>query len=356
MGTDMSDLSNISNRIDRLFGTTLPIVQAPMAGVQDHRLAAAVSNAGGLGSLPCAMLTQQAMQHELEQLRSATTHPVNVNFFCHQPPVVDALATQRWLELLRPYFEELGVDSSTVPVASTRQPFTHETADILEPFHPAVVSFHFGLPKQSILDRVRGWGSAIISSATTVEEGRWLAHVGVDAIIAQGIEAGGHRGMFLKTTLDDQLPTADLVSALVRTIDLPIVAAGGVADASDIQNLLALGATAVQVGTSYLCTDEATTTALHREALGQEHTTTITNIFTGRPARGIANRLILELGPINAAAPPFPIAANAVTMLRTAAELNGSIDFSPLWAGTNSSGCRAVSAREMTQSLVESLM
>jgi nitronate monooxygenase len=226
-------------------------------------------------------------------------------------------------------------------------------ADILQDFKPAVVSFHFGLPSPDLLARVRSWGSQIISSATTVAEARWLQAQGVDAVITQGVEAGGHRGMFLTTDLSTQMGTMALLPQVVRAVRVPVIAAGGLADAATVAAAMALGASAVQVGTAYLLCDEASTSVAHRAALKSEQAehTALTNIFTGRPARGMVNRVMRELGPISPLAPAFPLAASALAPLRAAAEKAGSGDFSPLWSGQNAQGCREVGAAELTRAL-----
>ncbi|HTM29750.1 MAG TPA: nitronate monooxygenase [Vicinamibacterales bacterium] len=340
--------------LTELFGIELPIVQAPMAGVQDSALAIAVSNAGGLGSLPCAMLAPEDMQRELTAIRSQTTRPFNVNFFCHEDPARDAGREAAWIDALRPYFDELGLDASAVAVnAGARRPFDRDMADVLEPFRPPVVSFHFGLPAPDLLARVKGWGSKIVSSATTVDEARWLEARGVDAIVAQGLEAGGHRGHFLSGDLQAQLGTFALTPQIARAVRLPVIAAGGIADAAGVSAAFSLGAAAAQVGTSYLLCDEATTGPLHRAALarGSAAVTAIANVFTGRPARGIVNRLMRDLGAISPLVPPFPLAAGAVLALRREAERRGRDDFSPMWAGQNLSGCRPVSASVLTREL-----
>jgi len=339
---------------DRL-GLTAPIIQAPMAGVQNHRLAAAVCQAGGLGSLPAAMLGPDALHAELTALRALTERPFNVNFFCHTAPTPDAGREARWHEALAPYCAELGLDAGTVPTGPGRVPFNAEATDVLEAFRPAVVSFHFGLPSPELLARVKSWGSLVLSSATTVQEALWLQTHGADAVIAQGLEAGGHRGMFLSDDLSTQMGTLALLPQVVQAVKLPVIAAGGIADAAGIAAAKALGAAGVQMGTAYLCSDEATTSALHRAALqsaAAQHTA-LTNVFTGRPARGIVNRLMRELGPISAAAPAFPLATAAVAPLRAAAEARQSSDFSPLWAGQNTRGLRARPAAAITQDAIQ---
>jgi nitronate monooxygenase len=336
-----------------LLGIDLPIVQAPMAGVQGSALAAAVSNAGGLGSLPCAALGPDAMRAELAALVAQTTKPFNVNFFCHQRPSASVEREAAWRALLRPYYEELGIDLSAVAAGEARSPFSGEVADVLATFRPPVVSFHFGLPAEDLVARVRGWGAKILSSATTVEEARWLEAHGADAVIAQGIEAGGHRAMFLSEDLNTQVGTFALVPQIVRAVRIPVIAAGGIADANGVGAAMDLGAAGVQVGTAYLLCPEATTSAVHRAALREAcgRGTALTNLFTGRAARGIVNRVMRELGPINAVAPAFPLAVSAMAPLRAKAERAGRDEFSPLWAGENTSGCKEVPAASLTMEL-----
>ena len=339
--------------VQQLLGIAHPIIQAPMAGVQGSALAVAVSNAGGLGSLPCAMLGPDAIRQELTAIRAQTSHPYNVNFFCHVPPQPSAARDAAWRAALAPYFSELGLDADAVPAGPGRLPFDSATAELLAELRPPVVSFHFGLPAPELLARVRSWGAKVLSSATTIEEARWLEAQGVDAIIAQGLEAGGHRGMFLSEDLNTQAGTLALVRQVVRAVRTPVIAAGGIADAQGVAAAMALGAAGAQVGTAYLLCPEATTSALHRRALATDaaRVTALTNVFTGRPARGIVNRAIRELGPISAAAPAFPLAVARMAALRVKAESLGSSDFSPLWAGQNTSGCREVPAAQVTQEL-----
>jgi nitronate monooxygenase len=343
--------------MQRLLGTELPIIQAPMAGVQASALAIAVSNAGGLGSLPCAMLGPEAMREELAKLKAGTANPFNVNFFCHAPPVVDAKREQGWRATLTPYYKEYGIDPASIPAGAGRASFSRDAADALEPFQPAVVSFHFGLPSPELLERVKSWGAKVLASATTVDEARWLEARGADAIIAQGWEAGGHRGIFLSGDLSTQAGTFALLPQVVRAVKVPVIAAGGIADAEGVAAAMALGARAVQVGTAYLLCPEATTSAVHRAALksGAARHTAVTNVFTGRPARGIVNRIIRDQGPISPAAPAFPLAVAALAPLRAKAEAQGSADFSPLWTGQNASGCREVPAAELTRALAARL-
>ncbi|MDO9571482.1 MAG: nitronate monooxygenase [Hydrogenophaga sp.] len=339
-----------------LLGTTHPLIQAPMAGAQGAALTIAVSNAGGLGSLPGAMLTPEALRTELATLSGGTQRPWNVNFFCHTPPVPDAAHEARWREALAPFYAEAGLeDMAAVPAGAGRVPFSHAVADVIEPFRPPVVSFHFGLPAPDLLARVKGWGSVVLSSATTVDEARWLVAHGADAVIAQGLEAGGHRGHFLSHDLSAQMGTWALLPQIVAAVDVPVIAAGGIANAAGVAAAMALGAAGVQVGTAYLCSVEATTSALHRAALHSEAArhTALTNVFTGRPARGIVNRAMRELGPMSLAAPAFPLATATMAPLRAHFEAQGCSDFSPLWAGQNTNGCHSLPAADITRQLTQ---
>lgn len=341
---------------DQLFSDLeFPIIQAPMAGVQDSALAIAVSNAGGLGSLPCSMLSMEALRNELTLIRSKTDKPINVNFFSHVEPEFNSEQEQKWRRELQPYFNEYEIDSGNIKTGAGRKPFSNEAADVLEEFKPEFVSFHFGLPESSLLQRVKSWGSTILSSATTVEEARWLAEKGADAIIAQGVEAGGHRGMFLTEDLSTQLETFVLLPKIIEKVSVPVIAAGGISDATGVARARSLGAAAVQLGTVYLLCDEAKTSEIHRAVIKSSATgqTMITNLFSGRPARGIINRAIRELGPINNNAPQFPLASTAITALRSHCEKNGSSDFTPLWCGTNTTGCAEISAATLTQQLAK---
>jgi len=340
--------------IQSLFNVKFPLIQAPMAGVQGWELAAAVSGAGALGSIPCAMLTPDAVRDAVTQFRAQCDRPVNLNFFCHTPVKVDTDLQLKWLEQFRPWYAELGLPAPSLPAGPGRRPFNQDMADLIAELVPEVVSFHFGLPNDELLQQVRSSGAKIISSATTVDEARWLEQKGVDAIIAQGLEAGGHRGMFLSEALSTQVGTFALVPQIKAAVRVPVIAAGGIADAPGVQAALALGADGVQVGTSYLLCPEAHTSTVHRRALTSEAAchTVLTNLFSGRPARGIVNRMIRELGAINMLAPRFPHATAASAPLRAAAEERGKSDFSPLWAGQNVTGCQAIPAAELTQSLV----
>jgi len=324
-----------------------------MAGVQGSALAIAVSNAGGLGALPGAMLGAEAMRRELQALRAGTDRPFNVNFFCVPLPAPDAEREASWRRTLAPYHAELGVDPGGVTAGPSRAPFGAEALEVIREFQPPVVSFHFGLPSPDLLSGARSWGARILSSATTVEEALWLEARGVDVIIAQGLEAGGHRGMFLTDDVDTQVGTFALLPQIVAAVQVPVVAAGGIADARGVAAAMALGAAGAQIGTAYLLCPEATTSAVHRAALKSDaaRRTAVTNLFSGRPARGIVNRIMREIGPMSPAAPAFPLASAAMAPLRARAESLGSGDFSPLWAGQNTSGCREAPAGDLTRAL-----
>lgn len=333
-------------------GVERPVIQAPMTGAQGSALAVAVAHAGGLGSLGCGLLSPDAVRAEVQAIRAQTQQPFNLNFMCHETPAVDAGRHTDWRAVLRPYLDEWHVEQSEA-AAPPMEPFNATMAALLEELRPPIVSFHFGLPAPELLHRVRATGARILSSATTLDEARWLEAQGVDAIIAQGVEAGGHRGMFQHTDITTQVGTMALVPQIVRAVRVPVIAAGGIADARGVAAARALGAAAVQVGTAFLLCPEALTSRLHREALSSDRArhTALTNVFTGRPARAIVNRLVRELGPMNPHAPAFPSAGAALAPLRAAAEAQGSSDFSPLWSGQNTSGCRPVPAGDLVRSL-----
>jgi len=343
----------MSNALTALFNVEKPIIQAPMAGVQDYRLAAGVSNAGGLGSLPCAMLGPDALREELKALDEATSKPYNLNFFAHTPPEPNPQQEANWRQALAPYYKEFGIDPASITAGPGRMPFNEESAAIVEEFHPAVVSFHFGLPEQELLERVKKAGAKVLSTATTVDEALWLEQHGADAIIAQGLEAGGHRGIFLTKDMTTQMGTFALLPQIVAAVKIPVIAAGGIATAECVRAALDLGAVAAQIGTAFMLCPEATTKPLHREALkspAARHTA-ITNLFSGGPARGIVNRVMRELGPVCDQAPAFPLATNAIAPLRAAGEAAGTGDFSPLWSGQNASGCREIPAGVLVEEL-----
>lgn len=340
-------------RLCNLLGTSLPMIQAPMAGPNDHALAAAAASAGALGSLPCAMLSAEQIRAEVARFREAVPgRPLNLNFFCHRNPAPDAARDARWLAALKPFYLELGLDPEMPLAAATRRPFDAESCALVEQLRPEVVSFHFGLPEAALLARVKATGARVLSSATTVAEARWLAAQGCDALIAQGVEAGGHRGVFLDDEeISTQPGTLALLPQIVDAVRLPVIAAGGISDGRGMAAALMLGAAGVQIGTAYLLAPECKIPAVHRAALqsAAAERTALTNLFSGRPARGIVNRLMRELGPISALAPEFPQASAALAPLRSAAEARGCADFTPLWAGQGAPLARTQPAADITR-------
>jgi nitronate monooxygenase len=340
------------NRIQNLFRIELPIIQAPMAGAAFSDMVFRVSEAGGLGSLACALLTAEQIIEEVKIIRRQTSRPINLNFFCHQPPRADAEREAAWQRVLEPYFKKLGLNPTALPSVPSRAAFDSATCDVVAELRPEVVSFHFGLPEKSLVERVKATGAKILSSATTVEEARWLEAEGCDAIVAQGVEAGGHRGMFLTDDIATQIGTFSLVPQVVDSVKVPVIAAGGIADARAIAAAFALGAAAVQIGSAYLLCPEARISPLYREALkNEQNQTAVTNVFTGRPARAIANRMVRQVGPMAKLAPDFPLAGRFSAPLRVASEAKGLIDFTPMWSGQSARLGRELPAKELTQCL-----
>jgi nitronate monooxygenase len=347
----------MTTTLQALLGVEHPIIQAPMAGSQGSALALSVCAAGGLGSLAAATLTPAALRAELEVLRERSPGPWNVNFFCHRPPASDPAREAGWLRALDPHYHRAGLTRPVGSAVAARAPFDEPMAELLAEFRPPVVSFHFGLPSPALLARVKSWGARVLSSATTVDEALWLQDHGADAVIAQGLEAGGHRGMFLSDDLSMQQGLFTLLPQVVRAVRLPVIAAGGIVDAAGVTAAQFLGAAGVQVGTAYLLCPEAQTAPLHRAALlspAAGHTA-LTNIFTGRPARGIVNRAMRELGQADAGmtplAPAFPLAGWALGPLRAQAESEGRDDYTPLWAGQGAPLARPMAAADLTRAL-----
>ena len=322
--------------VTELLNIEIPLLLAPMAGAADSSMAIGVAKAGGLGSIACAMLSESDIKKEVDTFRRACPgKSLNLNFFCHQQVEMTASQEEKWLDALKGYYKELNIDASQSISFPERRPFDESTCELMESLRPDVVSFHFGLPAESFIHRLKNMGCKIISSATTVQEAILLEEHGCDAIIAQGLEAGGHRGMFLTEDLSTQLGTFILVANILEKVQIPVIAAGGIASAVDIEKALLLGASAVQMGTAYLLTQESKISPLHRAALlsNARNNTVITNVFTGRPARSLRNRVIDELGPLSPLAPPFPYAGKALAPLKAAAEKIGSTDFMSLWCG-----------------------
>ncbi|MCH9691367.1 MAG: nitronate monooxygenase [Gammaproteobacteria bacterium] len=334
-----------------LFEIEKPIIQAPMAGVQNWELAAAVSNSGGLGSIPCGMLTKDQVISEIKNFKKHSNKQYNLNFFCHKMPAINLQMMKAWQEQLSPYYESFSIKPSD-GASNLRVPFDMNLANAIEAYKPPILSFHFGLPSQELVTKIKSWGSIVISSATTKEEGIWLEKNGADAVIAQGFEAGGHRAMFMTSEPSTQMLTSELVHCLKHAVSVPVIAAGGIATNSDIKKLIALGASGAQVGTAYLLCDEAKTSKIHRDAIkSKSSTTALTNIFSGRLARGITNKIMKDLNFITDEVPDFPYASIAIDPLRKKSETQNKSDFTPLWSGTNRSGCKEISAEKLTNAL-----
>ncbi|MGO4404569.1 NAD(P)H-dependent flavin oxidoreductase [Bosea sp. RAF48] len=341
-----------NTRLLDLLGIDLPIIQGPMALATTPEMVIAVSEAGGLGSLAGAQYNEAGLRAALDKVRAGTRRPINVNFFCHTPPSDDPARQAAWLARLSGYYAEAGLDPDMPKTPSGRTPFDATLATVIEDYRPEVVSFHFGLPAPELFERVKRAGAKVIASATTVPEARWLAEHGVDAVIAMGAEAGGHRGTFLTDRISEQVGTFALVPQIVDAVSVPVIAAGGITDRRGVRAAFALGAAAVQVGTAYLFTPEANISPIYRKALGMsERPTAITNLFTGRPARGIVNRVMSELGPLSELSPAFPTAGTALGPLRSAAEAAGRDDFTLLWAGQAFPLARPMSSAALTRML-----
>src|SRR5215212_307711 len=291
-------------RIIELLKTEFPIVLAPMAGVMDTELVIAAAQGGALGSLPCAMLTADKTREQVNIIRQRVSAPVNMNFFCHKAVEPDPAREAAWRQRLAPYYKEFGLDPAAQVNAANRAPFDAAMCEVVEELKPEVISFHFGLPDRALLKRVKDAGCLVMSSATIVKEAVWLQENGADIIIAQGAEAGGHRGMFLTEDISEQPGTFALLPQVVDAVRVPVIAAGGIADGRGIAAAFALGAAGVQIGTAYLHCPESKAIAPARKALGEasDDATVITNVMTGRPARGVANRVIREVGPVAAEA------------------------------------------------------
>lgn len=339
-------------RLIDLFGIEHPILQAPMAGVTSPQMAIAASEAGALGAIAGAMLTLDGLRQEFQLVKQGTARPFNVNFFVHRPPTADAARDAAWRRKLAGYYGELGVAPGTR--GPSRAAFDSAACEVVLEFAPRVASFHFGLPEKGLMRRLKEAGILVIASATTAGEARWLEAEGVDAVIAQGAEAGGHRGMFLVEDVTRQAGTMALVPQVVDAVKVPVIAAGGIGDGRGIAAVLALGAAGAQIGTAFMLAPEARTGALHRAALrkADDNSTTLTNVFTGRPARGIVNRIVREIGPMSPEAPAFPLTAEATQPLRGPAEAKGSMDFTPLWSGQAPTLARALPAGELVKTMV----
>jgi nitronate monooxygenase len=345
---------NQTERLLKLLGIELPIIQAPMAGCSTPELVAAASNAGGLGSLACAMLSVDQVNQDSARIRSLSNRSFMLSFFTHKPPGDTAAQERAWQQKLAGYYNEFGVDPAAAPTG-VRRPFDEDYCDAVIRIAPKIAHFHFGMPKPELVQRLKDAGIVVLATGTTVAECKRVVELGAEAVVAQGFEAGGHRGIFLSgdTDIANQVGTMALVPQVVDAVKVPVIAAGGIADARGVAAAFALGASAALVGTAYLFTPEANVSALHRAALKAAHddSTVLTSIFTGRPARGIVNRFIREMGSMNPEAPTFPQASNPLAPLRAAAEKAGTGDFSPLWSGQGAGLARETSAAQLTKDL-----
>ena len=340
-------------RLLDLFKTEFPIVQAPMAGAMDADLVIAASQGGALGSLPCALLSVEKAREQINIIRQRVSAPVSMNFFCHKAVDADPQRETGWRRRLEPYYRELGLDPAAPINAANRAPFDAAMCELVEELKPEVVSFQFGLPDPALLKRAKAAGCIVMSSATIVKEAIWLEENGADVIIAQGAEAGGHRGMFLTENIAEQPGTFALVPQVVDAVKVPVIAAGGIADGRGIAAAFALGAAGVQIGSAYLRCPESKVIAPARAALAQalDDSTVITNVMTGRPARAVINRVMREVGPISPDAPAFPHAATGLAPLKEVSEKLGKVDFTNLWAGQATRLGREMPAAELTRAL-----
>jgi nitronate monooxygenase len=345
-------------RLLDLLKLEIPIIQAPMVGSDSVALARSVSSTGALGSLACALLSPDEVREAARALRNEMTRPFNLNFFCHRMEAPDTAATEKWKGFLRPHYERLGLDIESIAESRLRLPFDEEMCAVVEEVRPEVVSFHFGLPAPDLVERLKRHGIKILSSATSVREAKWLASRDCDAIIAQGFEAGGHRGMFLETNIAIQFGLFALLPQVKDAVSVPVIAAGGIADARGVVAALALGASGVQLGTAYLFCPEANISPLYRRALEQapDSGTVLTNLFSGRPARGILNRYLQESGPMSDTAPAFPYAATLVAPLGAASERTGSVDYMRLWAGQAAGLAKSLPADQFTRKLAADVL
>ena len=346
---------NQTSTLLKLLGIELPIIQAPMAGCSTPELVAAAANAGGLGSLACAMHSVEQMIADSARIRALSNRSFMLSFFTHKPPGDTTAQERAWEQKLAPYYKEFGVAPPSAPPAGARRPFDEEYCDAVLKIAPKIAHFHFGMPKPELVKRLKDAGIVVLATGTTVAECKRVVELGAEAVVAQGFEAGGHRGIFLSkdTDIANQVGTMALVPQVVDAVKVPVIAAGGIADARGVAAAFALGASAASVGTAYLFTPEANVSKLHRAALKAAHddSTVLTTLFTGRPARGIVNRFIRDMGPMNPDAPTFPNASNPLAPLRAAAEKSGTGDFSPLWSGQGAGLARETTAAELTKNL-----
>jgi nitronate monooxygenase len=332
-------------------GLSLPIIQAPMAGVSTPAMAAAVSNAGGLGSIGVGATDAGGAQAMIEAVRGGTNRPFNVNLFCHRPARADPGKEAAWIETLRPVFARYDAEPPA-RLTEIYRSFVEDDAMLamLLEARPAIVSFHFGLPDAGRLGALRDTGIFLIASATSLAEGRTLAAAGIDAVVAQGYEAGGHRGLFDPAAPDERLGTIALTRLLVRALDRPVIASGGIMDGAGIVAALALGAQAAQLGTAFIACPESSADDGYRAALAASERTEMTANVSGRPARSIANRITaLVVDP--EAIPDYPIAYDAGKALHAAARAKGEFGYGAQWAGQGAPLARTLPAAQLVAQL-----
>lgn len=338
-----------------------PLIQAPMAGVQDSKLTIAVCQENAIGSLPCALFSQDKIEQEIRKIQQATDTPFNVNFFAHQVVTYDDKMHETWLNTLTKFYDEFNISKQNIPLTGARQPFNRENAELIADLKVPIVSFHFGLPDDDLLNIVKKSGAKILATATTVNEAKFLANKGVDAIIAQGIEAGGHRGMFLDKDLTTQSGTFSLlpnIAKLLKNSNITLIGAGGISDNVTVKSAFGLGADLVQVGTAFLLADECDTTANHKLMLNSEKAqhTALTNLFSGGVARGMVTPFMQDFGFVNANVPPFPYASFVLNHLKNnlAQQDNNPYQdyFSSFWAGQNAPLAQAGSAKSIIDRLL----
>lgn len=335
------------NRLTELLGIELPIIQAPMASAATPELAAEVSNAGGLGSLGFGTSSIAAVEEQVEAFARRSNRGLNWNFFCHPEPDRIEARSAAMRERLAPIFTARGLGAPAVP----KPPFPTFGSDhvaLIEARRPRIVSFHFGLPAPDLLDAVKATGALVLCSATSAAEARLLAEGGADVIIAQGAEAGGHRGTFTGLAITQQAGTMALVPQVVDAVDRPVIAAGGIADGRGIAAALMLGAAGVQMGTAFLRCPETRISAAHREALrgARDDATRLTALFSGKPARSLVNEMIEELVDLEERAAPFPTQTSLTAPLR-----RDDGEWSPLWAGQAAALGRELPAADLVQKL-----
>jgi nitronate monooxygenase len=337
----------------------LPIVQAPMAGVSSPAMAAAVGAAGALGSIGVGATDAAGARAMISAVREAWTGPLNVNLFCHRPAVANAAVEAAWIRRLAPEFEALGA----TPPAALTEIYRSFVADdgmfrMLLEERPSVVSFHFGLPPESWIRALRDAGIVLLASATNLHEARAVVAAGVHAIVAQGWEAGGHRGVFDPDVPDDQMGTMALTRLLARELDLPVIAAGGIMDGAGIAAALELGASAAQLGTAFVLADESLADAGYRAAIASDaaHHTVMTRAISGRPARSLANRFTALGGDVAARdVPAYPIAYDLGKALHTAGKIKGEFGFGAQWAGQGAPLARRMPAARLIATLAAEL-